>query len=153
MNTHNTTTDKRAEKLLTNIGNEKTLNKALQNEKYYNVLSFINDAERYIDAIKEGRVICSIGSVSSSGMSRTIKFLACTKNMQRKNYQYLNFFAMFRVLGYTPAGKYGDYFRINGCGMDMIFHTNYSIIHKLHRLGFINKKQCAEYCQQTPQVI
>jgi hypothetical protein len=95
---------------------------------------------------------CSIGSVSSSGMSRTIKFLAPEKNIKRGEYQYLNFFAFFRILGYTPV-KDSHYFRINGCGMDMVFHTNYSIIHKLHRLGFITKKQCEQLAQATPQVI
>ena len=98
-------------------------------------------------------MICNIDSVSASGMSRTIKFLSCEKSKRENRFMYLNYFVLFRVLGYTVAGKYGSYFRVSGCGMDMIFHTNYTIIHKLQRLGFISKKQCNHLAQQTPTVI
>ena len=37
--------------------------------------------------------------------------------------------------------------------MDMIFHTNYSIIRKLGNLGFITKGQVRKLEQQTPTVI
>ena len=115
---------------------------------------FIRDAKRYIQAIKENRVICNIESVSASGMSRNIKFLECKKNTYHKNYyNWLNFFAFFKVLGYTESRKKDNCFSISGCGMDMIFHTNYSIIHRLHRLGFINKKQCDKLAQNTPTII
>ena len=139
---------KKIERIKQRIEADKEISKRLRSEEYYSQNQFISDCERYIKAIKEGRVINSIGSVSSSGMSRTIKFLAPEKT----TYGY-NFFAMFRTLGFSPVGKYGDYFRISGCGMDMVFHTNYTNIHKLFRLGFINKKQCEHLAQQTPTTI
>ena len=46
-----------------------------------------------------------------------------------------------------------DYFTIGGCGMDMIFHTNYTIIHRLYKLGFMTKKECEKLCQMTPSII
>jgi hypothetical protein len=141
------------ERIIKNIMADKDVMKQINQNTYYTAEQFHSDCVRYIKAIKEGRVICSIGSVSSSGMSRTIKFLECSYNSSRKNYNYYNFYALFRTLGFTRAGTYKDYFRIGGCGMDMIFHTNYTIIHKLHRLGFIDKKQCSSLAQDTPTVI
>ena len=119
---------------------------------YYNIDNFISDSKEYISAIREGRMINSIGSVSGSGMSRTIKFLACYKNRTGKQYYYRNFFAFFKSLDFSPV-KDSDYFRINGCGMDMIFHTNYTIIHRLKRIGFITKKQCERLAQMMPNTI
>ena len=105
---------------------------------------------RYIKAIKEARMICSIGSVSKSGMSRTIKFLEMSKG-ENRHFLY-NFYQFFDSLGYTKI-KDSDYFRIGGCGMDMIFHTNYTIMHDLRRLGFINKEECDTLAQATPHIV
>lgn len=142
---------KKIEIINAKIKGNKEISKALSSESYYSKDQFIKDGIRYIKAIQERRIICSIGSVSASGMSRTIKFLAPEKG--KYGYSYLNFFAFMRALGYTPANKNDHYFRIGGCGMDMIFHTNYTIIHRLQRLGFINKKQCSSLAQETPQTI
>lgn len=142
---------KKLEKIKLNINSDKEIDKRLKGEIYYSQDRFICDAERYIKAIKEGRMICSIEKVSASGMSRTIKFLSCEKGS--RNYIYLNYFAFFQTLGFSPASKRSHYFRIHGCGMDMIFHTNYTIIHKLQRLGFIDKKRCESLAQMTPLVI
>lgn len=141
------------EKIKENIDSNKEISKRLKNESYYNQDQFINDAKRYIKALKEGRMICSIDKVSASGMSRTIKFLSCEKRSIDKSYIYLNYFAFFCTLAFSPADKNSHYFRISGCGMDMIFHTNYTIIHTLCDLGFINKEQCRYLAQQTPGVI
>jgi hypothetical protein len=111
----------------------------------------IYSCERYIKAIKEGRMLCSIGSVSSSGMSRTIKFVELSKG-DKNNHHVLNFWVLFKVLGYQSV-KDSDYFRVHGCGMDMVFATNYNIIQELTSLGFLNKKQCAELAQKTPHII
>lgn len=107
---------------------------------------------RIVKAIKEGRVVCSIGSVSSSGMSRTIKFVVCMKHKDSYRYSYRNFYAFFSALGYRKSNN-RDYFRISGCGMDMIFHTNYTNIHYMRNLGIITQKQCNYLAQQTPTVI
>ena len=123
--------------------------KAINKLNCYSNEQFANDAKRYIKAIKERRMVCIIDSVSSSGTSRVLRFLAPEKNTTYKTYNYQNFFSFFISLGFSKA-KNGDGFRVSGCGMDMIFHTNHTIIHKLHRMGFITKKQCDILSQDTP---
>lgn len=125
----------------------------IEKQEYYSAEQFLHDCKRYVKAIKDGRIICNIESVSTSGMSRNIKFLECYKNTTRKEYQYLNFFAFFKILGYKESGKYKDCFKISGCGMDMVFHTNYTIIHKLGYMGIINKKTVDILAQKTPTII
>lgn len=129
----------------------KWLLKNIEKQNYYSIDQFFDDAQRYVKAIKERRIICSIGSVSRSGMSRTIKFLECSKGTNGHN--YLNFFVFFKVLGYTETRARDHYFSISGCGMDMIFHSNYTNIHYLHNLGIINRPQCGDLAQMTPTVI
>ena len=141
----------KTERIEKNILADKEILKGINNVSHYELDRFISDGLRYCKAIKEGRVINSIGSVSKSGMSRTVKFLECSKYKNSAGYTYFNFFALFKALGYNPDNN--GYSRVNGCGMDMIFHTNYSIIHRLHRLGFINKKQCESLAQKTPHTI
>lgn len=142
---------KKIERITRNIKANKELLKRIESENYSGIDDFINNAERYIKAIKEGRMINCIGSVSGSGMSRTIKFLECQK-VEAGKYSYYNFYLFFKLTGHTAVSN-SDFFRVNGCGMDMIFHTNYSIIHNLCELGFVNKKQCAVLCQMTPTTI
>lgn len=144
---------KKSEKIILNVENNKEISKRINAMPYYKVERFVNDAECYIKAIKEGRMINSIGHVSSSGMSRSIKFVSMEKSKRNKQFYVRNFFQLFKALGYTESRAREHYFTIGGCGMDMIFHTNYSIIHRLHRLGFINKEQCSKLAQMTPQTI
>lgn len=122
-------------------------------EKYGSseVSDFIRNAKRYIKAIKQGRIICNIESVSASGMSRTLKFLECSGSI-KNGFSYLNFYTLFDNLGFTKV-KNSHAFRVNGCGMDMVFHTNYTIINDLQRLGFLSKKEASELAQKTPSVI
>jgi len=142
------------ERIAKNVEENKDIQKSLKANEHYSTENFIKDAFQYIKAIKEGRMINSIGSVSSSGMSRTISFMSCEKSNYKggTGYTYRQYYALFKVLGYSPKDNNG-YFRIHGAGMDMIFHTNYSIIHTLRRLGFINKKQCESFAQMTPSTI
>lgn len=144
---------KKTEKLILNVENDKEISKRINAMPYYEVERFVDDAEDYIKAIKEGRMINSIGHVSSSGMSRSIKFVSIEKNKHNKQFSVCNFFQLFKALGYTESRAREHYFTIGGCGMDMIFHTNYSIINRLYRLGFINKEQCSKLAQMTPQTI
>lgn len=120
--------------------------KEFQKNAYYenydnSIKHFVSDAKTYIKAIKENRMLCIIKSVSSSGMSRVISFHSFEKNYYRQ------YFCFFKTLGYSEVN---EGFRIHGCGMDMIFNTNYNIIHKLHRLRLISKKECDILCQKTP---
>jgi len=144
--------------LTANIEANKEILKGISKLKYYTIENFISDAKDYIKAINEQRMLCVIEKVSSSGMSRNIKFHSCEKNgidktaPEANNYYYRQYRCLFIALGYTEV-KNSDSFRIGGCGMDMIFHTNYTIIHRLHRLEFITKEQCEKLAQQTPVVL
>lgn len=117
--------------------------------KEYGTEQFIKQANSYIKAIKENRMFCIIKSVSSSGMSRKIAFYSTERN---KN-THTNYILLFNKLGYKESRNNYGYFIVNGCGMDMIFHTHNSIIKDLNRLGFISKKQCEILVQQTPRIL
>ena len=140
------------ERVLNNMKADKKLTSKINKMSYTEVETVYESALRYVKAIKEGRIICNIETVSSSGMSRTIKFLECRKEKGRNYHHYCNFWTLFKALGFEEV-KNKNTFRIHGCGMDMIFHTNYTIIHRLEYYGLISKKQCERLAQQTPQVI
>lgn len=144
---------KKQDRIIGKVNGDKAILKAIEKESYYSVEQLISDGQQYIKAIQDGRMINSIGSVSTSGMSRTIKFLSAERNTKTRKYYYRQYWVFFKVLGYSPARNSNDYFSVSGCGMDMIFHTNYSIIHKLTNLGFLSKKQCSILAQQTPTTI
>ena len=145
---------KKQEKIQEKILKNKELVKNINSLNYYSISQFIRDCERYIKAIKEGRIIVNVASVSSSGMSRRLKFLACerARRIKEVKYNYCNYNCFFNSLGYKTRNT--DFsFNVSGCGMDMIFATNYDIIHSLYNLGFINKKQCNRLAQMTPSCI
>ena len=141
------------EKVLANIQANKDIQKEISKLNFFTSEQFIEHAQRYIKAIKEFRMICSIGHVSSSGMNRSMIFASCEKSKGIKQYSYYYYYCLFRSLGYKESRINKHYFNVSGCGMDMVFHTNYSIIHDLHRLGMITKKECSELAQMTPTVI
>ena len=150
----NTTTQATTEQLIINVSNDKEIVKLIAKKlNHYTVEQFVSDAQRYIKAIREGRMINSIGSVSASGMSRTIKFMSCERYKDETNHSYCQYWAFFTALGHSEARSKNGYFSISGCGMDMIFHTNYSIIHKLKSLGFITDDECRTLAQRTPTTI
>tara|TARA_R110000822_G_C15154620_1_gene477600 strand:+ start:331 stop:759 length:429 start_codon:yes stop_codon:yes gene_type:complete len=141
-------------KNLSTIENNIIKSLKLSNVKNYGsseVDQFTESAKRYIKAIKQGRIICNIESVSASGMSRNIKFMECN-GTTKNGFSFFNFFKLFKDLGYKNA-KNSNSFKISGCGMDMVFATNYNIIHKLKNLGFLSPKDCAALAQKTPNVI
>ena len=138
---------------LEKLNENKELQKNISKLNYYTTENFINDAKAYIKAIKDGRMINVIGSVSNSGMSRTMKFTSCEKNTRQKRYYQRQYTCLFISLGYSEGRNKDGYFSIGGCGMDMVFSTNYNNIHRLQSLGFMSKKECAKLCQMTPNTI
>ena len=150
-NSETNNTESKVINLTANIEANKEILKGISKLNYYTVENFISDAKDYIKAISEYRMLCVIEKVSSSGMSRNIKFHSCEPRKDGLFY-YRQYRCLFLALGYTEV-KNSDSFRIGGCGMDMIFHTNYTIIHRLHRLEFITKEQCEKLAQQTPVVL
>lgn len=129
-----------------------TITKHIKKVSFYSEESFLQDANAYIKAIEENRMINVIGSVASSGMSRTLKFTSCEFDEKNKRYYQRNYFSLFKSLGYTPV-KNSSYFRVSGCGMNMVFATNYDIIHNLKHIGIIDQEKCNQLCQKTPTTI
>jgi len=131
----------------TTITLSSSIKKQISKMQYYTEEDFLRDASAYIEAIKNGSMLCIIHSVAKSGMSRTLKLHSCANNGERYNYrQYIN---LFEALGYKEKGNTGA-FTVNGCGMDMVFHTNYSIIHTFYNMDLITKEECSHLAQQTP---
>ena len=138
---------KKAERILSNIRSNKELLGRIEKQGHYSHDQFVHDAQTYLKAIKEARMCCVIHSVASSGMSRVMSFHSCEKSRQKESYWYRQYTCLFLALGYRQT-KNG--FAIGGYGMDMVFATNYEIIHRLARLGFINEKECEILAQKTP---
>lgn len=143
---------KRNETILKNLESNKEIQKAINKISFFNNEDFINHAKRYIQAIKEGRMMCKIQPVSKSGMSRNMRFFEINGS-KKDGFRTYNFWSLFRALGYTDSRNSRDTFLISGCGMDMVFHTNYSIIHRLGSLGFLTKKEVDKLAQRTPHVV
>ena len=134
--------------ILANIEtNSYGIGKAIDKQDFYSREDFISDVKTYVKAIKENRMFCVIDSVSQSGMSRNIHFHSSEKYGSRNGFR--QYWTLFTVLGYSKGNSRYN-FRISGCGMDMIFHTNYSNIHLFKRLGFLTDKECEKLCQMTP---
>jgi hypothetical protein len=94
-----------------------------------------------------------IGKVSASGMSRTLKFTSCEHNKNTNSYYQRHYISLFEALGYKETKNDYGYFRVNGCGMDMIFNTNKNIIHDFKRIGLISEDECRKLAQLTPTTI
>ncbi len=117
------------------------ISKRLSKEEYYNEADFIADCKVYIKALKAGRLLFKVEHVSNSGMSRKISITSfegkCSKGYYRQ------YGKMLEALGYKV--NY-DYSNTNvtqiGCGMDMVWNLNYSIVKSIFRIGIINKKTC-----------
>ena len=119
---------------------KKEMLKAIDNMDYYTQEDFIRDSNIYIKALKSGRLQYRVTNVSKSGMSRDI-LISSYEGSMNKGY-YRNYTLMLEVLGYKFASKYSSEIKISGCGMNMLFATNYNIIHTFKRIGLINQKSC-----------
>lgn len=123
----------------------KEIQKRLSKEKYYTQDDFIKDCMTYIKAVKSGRIKYKVFSVARSGMSRNI-YISSFEGTMDSGY-YTNYVPMLRVLGYTVLKD--NTIRVGGCGMNMLFATNYNIINSLYHMGFINKKECDILAQKV----
>lgn len=126
-----------------NLTNE--MIKRLGNNKYYSEEDFIKDCKTYIKALKSGRLQYRVTSVSKSGMSRDI-LISSFEGSMAKGY-YRNYALMLEMLGFSFASKFASEIRVKGCGMNMLFSTNYNIIHTFKNIGLINSKQCQTLAQ------
>ena len=119
--------------------------KRITKESDYSETDFVDDAKAYIAAVKSGRILYTVTSVSKSGMSRNISVKSFEGKMTEGYYR--NYIGFLRALGYKIDG-FGSV-KISGCGMNMLFATNHSIIHSLHRMGFMSKKECDTLAQKV----
>jgi len=113
----------------------KEITKRLSMERYYDEESFINDCKSYIKAVQSGRILYKVMTVSKSGMSRTISISSFEGTMTQGYYK--NYINLLEAMGYKINDN-GDA-KITGCGMNMLFATNYNIIHSLHKMKFISQ--------------
>ena len=119
--------------------------KRITKESYYSETAFVNDAKAYIAAVKSGRILYTVTSVSKSGMSRNISVKSFEGKMTEGYYR--NYIGFFRALWYKIDGS--GSVKIHGCGMNMLFATNHNIIHTLHRMGFMTKKVCTDLASKV----
>tara|TARA_R100000005_G_scaffold92836_3_gene66987 strand:- start:728 stop:1141 length:414 start_codon:yes stop_codon:yes gene_type:complete len=75
------------------------------------------------NALLNGRFYAGVKSVSKSGMSRKITLAYIHKN---KLYKITD----EKILSLAGCDKNGT---ISGCGMDMLFHAQYTLYHNLHK--------------------
>ena len=75
------------------------------------------------NALLNGRFYAGVKNVSSSGMSRIITLAYIYKNK-------LHTIRDEQILSLAGCDKNG---RISGCGMDMLFHAQYTLFHNLHK--------------------
>ena len=83
----------------------------------------IEDLTRIKNALIKGNYYTRVTSVSKSGMSRTIELAYIYKNKLRKIRDE-------QILSLAGVSKNG---RISGCGMDMLFHAQYTLFNNLHK--------------------
>ena len=93
------------------------------------------NAERFLKAVREHRLLCTVKRVSSSGMSRVISFHEVVWNEDMKRMQLRQFNWFLGQMGWTYLDK--DYaIRVGGCGMDMIYHVLYTTVDNWRYYGF-----------------
>ena len=120
--------------------------KFIKSKEYYTEEDFIKDAKTYVKAVKSGRIKYNVTHVSSSGMSRDINITSYEGTMSQGSYRSYNYF--LQALGYKFK-KYSYDITVTGCGMNMLFATNYSIIHDLKYMNIINDSECKILAQKV----
>ena len=139
------------EKFLEYIKEDKEIMKNLKSQRYYDLESFYQDCETFVYHTKDRRMFCIIRSVSRSGISRVMDFRSPI-NHGDGSWGFRGWYQFMNTLGYRES-KSDRGFVISGCGMDMVFHTHYTIIHRLCKFGFITKGECDKLAQMTPTII
>lgn len=110
------------------------LQRNIKKSLHYTTEDFINDAQRYVKAIQEGRMFCVINSVSKKGMYTDLSFYAHELN-SNNTYTLLNYIRFFKALGYME-GKEG--FRISECDKSVASIVNRSICYTLKNLSLLS---------------
>ena len=110
-------------------------------------------AEAYINASRTGSLCCVVKSVSKSGLSRKLLFFSVDQNNGGNCMPY--YYGYFlELLGYKASRNNSDScITVQGCGMDMVFYTNYRVINMLCDFGFITEAERDILRQKTPHVL
>ena len=115
------------------------INKNLEKMSFYSKEDLLKDCKCYIKALKAGRVQFRVTHVSKSGMSRNI-FIQSFEGKMTKGY-YRTYSNMLKALGFSIVKNSND-IRVSGCGMNMLFSTNYEIMYSFLSMGIIKKRTC-----------
>ena len=119
-----------------NITLSKDTEKRLLKEEYYTKEMLLNDIQDYIKALKEGRLQYLVMNVSSNGMSRSILIQSCEQNKTNNSFYFRQYSRMFEMLNYKLDKNYN--IKVVGCGMNMLFATNYYLIHTFKSMNIIS---------------
>ena len=129
-----------------NITLSKEIEKRLSKEEYYTKDMLLDDIQTYIKALKEGRLQYIVISVSASGMNRNILVQSCEQNKTNNNFYFRQYSRMFEMLGYKLNKDYN--IKVSGCGMNMLFATNYNLIHTFKNMNIISDLECEILAQK-----
>ena len=122
-----------------NITLSKDIEKRLSKEEYYTKEMLLDDIQDYIKALKEGRLQYLVMNVSSNGMSRNILIQSCEQNKNNNNFYFRQYSRMFEMLNYKLDKDYN--IRVSGCGMNMLFATNYYLIQTFKSMNIITENE------------
>ena len=122
-----------------NITLSKDIEKRLSKEEYYTKEMLLDDIQDYIKALKEGRLQYLVIKVSPNGMSRNILIQSCEQNKTNNNFYFRQYSRMFEMLNYKLDKDYN--IRVSGCGMNMLFATNYYLIQTFKSMNIISDSE------------
>ena len=91
-------------------------------ENYRDFDYTLKELTRIKNALLKGKFYAGVVSVSRSGMSRKIKMAYIYKN----ELITIRDPKLLKLAGVNSKGS------ISGCGMDMLFHAQYTLFHNLH---------------------
>ena len=129
-----------------NITLSKDIEKRLSKEEYYTKEMLLEDIQDYIKALKEGRLQYLVRNVSQSGMNRNILIQSCEQNKNNNNFYFRQYSRMFEMLNYKLNKDYN--IRVSGCGMNMLFATNYNLIHTFKNMNIISESEAEILAQK-----
>ena len=92
------------------------------------------EANRFIQALEGHRIFAIVRHVSSSGMTRYIDFREVATDASGR-INFYNFTYFLESIRFKYSDKYYGH-KVEGCGMDMIFHTLNYIAGTLKHYGF-----------------
>ena len=122
-----------------NITLSKDIEKRLSKEEYYTKEMLLDDIQDYIKALKEGRLQYLVMNVSSSGMSRAILIQSCEQSKSNNSFYFRQYSRMFEMLNYKLDKNYN--IKVSGCGMNMLFATNYYLIQTFKSMNIISENE------------